>query len=323
MSPDLHVTEQIKLEAAKQLGNGKLKRREKNRGRKMNPAKRFRDVPIDSVGSLSSELHVEEQIKLEAAKHLGNRNLNRHGNKRGKKLKPAKRFRDVPIDSVGSMSDFHVTEQIKMEADKQLGKRKAKRKGKKRLPLLQRLRSGKREKKRPARKFVDISINDLGTNQPSSVEPRTVRNMPVDSIGAVDSGLPDLLTGKNIRKQKGKKRKKPRKGKKRVPLLQRLRSGKKEKKRPARKFVDVSLQDTGINQASTAEQKTVDVPSVQGPPSRSSSTEMIAGLGLIDWSMPFEGIAALKRKRRNVLHSFTHLLQGSRHSSIETGTKNF
>ena len=320
---ELHVNDQIKLEAAKQLGTGKFKNQGKEKGKKMRPSKRFRDVHIDNVGSMASDLHVTEQIKLEAAKHLGNGNLNTQGKKKGKKIKPAKRFRDVPIDTVGSLSDLHVTEQIKIEAAKQLGKREPKRKGKKRLPLLQRLRSGKREKKRPARKFVDIPINELGTNQASTVEQRTVRNMPVDSIGVVDSGLPDLFTGKKNKKQKGKKRKKPRKGKKRVPLLQRLRSGKKEKTRPARKFVDISLQDTGINQASTAEQKTVDVPSVQGPTSRSSSTEMVAGLGLIDWSMPFEGIAALNRKRRNVLNSFTHLLQGSSHRSIEAGIKTF
>ena len=119
---DLAITEQIKHEAAKDVGNLAFPRKELKQQKKQKRIREFQKDPLQvSQGSVDS-LAVTEQIKHEATKHVGNLAFTRKELKQQKKQKRTRKFpKDPLLVSQGSVDNLAVTEQIKHEAAKHVG----------------------------------------------------------------------------------------------------------------------------------------------------------------------------------------------------------
>ena len=311
---NLAVTEQIKHEAAKHVGNLAFPRKELKRQKKQ---KRMKKLPKDAIqvsqGSVDN-LAVTEQIKQEAAKHVGNLAFPRKELKRQKKQKLD---RKVPKDAIQVSDSGTVTEQIKQEASKHVG---ALAFPKNELRKQKQLKRQKSKKLKNKNKFpmdkVEVTggFNGLPVNEQITREaakhvggqalPRKWKgkqnlrdhfnpgdlpnsgNQFISDGGAMGTDkapidLPKLKGGRQIKQrlQKPGKRK---------SFVQRMRSGKIPKTRITRKFVDVTMSDTG--------------PTSSGGHALTDESNLgqkltIPGLGTIDFSSHLDGITQFRRKR--------------------------
>ena len=288
---DLPVTEQIKQEAAKHVGPLAFPRKEARKAKRLQRLQtkkpktfgKFHQAGVQVADGSGVDLPVTEQIKQEAAKHVGPLAFPRKEARKAKRLqrlqkKKPKTFgkfhqEGVPVAD-GTDVDLPVTEQIKQEAAKHVGPlafpRKEVRKAK-RLQRLQNRRSGKKPKTRQAniKNFVDVSLAD---------------NMAVSDATA-QAGM-----GKQP-KNVGKKK----------TFIQRMRSGKKPKTRQAnvKKFIDVVLPDNAaVSDASFLDHlQKQQTDTAQVSMRTPAHTETIPGLGTIEWTPSLDGVAPLNMRR--------------------------
>ena len=304
---DLAVTEQIKHEAAKHVGNLAFPGKQRKRHKK---SKMFRNVPKDAIqisDSSVADLAVTEQIKQEAAKHVGDlafpgRKVRKGKQLQRRKLKKQKKKNKFPMDNVeltGGIEGLPVTEQIKREAAKHVENQAFPKKLNGKEKRLQRRRDQFNHIQNSGNQFVRQNkkrAKKAGKRRPfikrmrSGRRPKTRLTEQFVDVSLEGNGAVSDTIDHTVNAQAGirKRAKKARKGK---TFIQRMRSRKTPKTKLTRKFVDVSLPGTvPENDGSGVDQTLVDK-------SQSGQIMTIPGLGTIDFSSHYDGIVPLRRKR--------------------------